>query len=91
MVEARVFQTVIRVIDIAPVHGLVASPYKAAYVRAKHGLLGMTKTLALEASEGCSDVTAHAACPPYVRTLLVEQQIRSRAHTHPMDAGWLAS
>lgn len=71
-----------RVINIASVHGLVASPYKVAYVTAKHGLLGMTKTVALEAAERSSDVTAHAVCPSYVRTPLVERQIEAQAQTH---------
>ena len=52
-----------RVINIASVHGLVASPYKSAYVAAKHGLVGLTKTVALEAAARCPDVTAHAVCP----------------------------
>ncbi len=76
-----------RVINIASVHGLVASPYKVAYVTAKHGLLGMTKTVALEAAERCSDVTAHAICPSYVRTPLVERQIEAQAQTHHTDEG----
>jgi 3-hydroxybutyrate dehydrogenase len=71
-----------RIINVASVHGLVASPYKAAYVAAKHGLLGLTKTLALEASARCPDVTAHAVCPSYVRTPLVEAQIADQARIH---------
>jgi len=71
-----------RVINIASVHGLVASPYKVAYVTAKHGLLGMTKTTALEAAARCPDVTAHAICPSYVRTPLVEGQIAEQAMVH---------
>ena len=55
-----------RVINIASVHGLIASPYKAAYVAAKHGLVGLTKATALEAAVRCPDVTAHAICPSYV-------------------------
>ena len=57
-----------RVINIASVHGLVASPFKSAYVAAKHGLVGLTKVTALEAAARCPDVTAHAICPSYVRT-----------------------
>jgi len=71
-----------RVINIASVHALVASPYKSAYVSAKHGLLGLTKTIALEAAARCPDVTAHAICPSYVRTPLVEAQIAAQARTH---------
>jgi 3-hydroxybutyrate dehydrogenase len=69
-----------RFIAIASVHGLVASPYKAAYVAAKHGVLGLVKTLALE---GASDgITATAVCPGYVRTPLVEKQIADQARVH---------
>jgi 3-hydroxybutyrate dehydrogenase len=69
-----------RFIAIASVHGLVASPFKAAYVSAKHGLLGLVKTLALEgASHG---ITATAVCPGYVRTPLVEKQIADQARVH---------
>lgn len=74
-----------RVINIASVHALVASPYKSAYVSAKHGLLGLTKTIALEAAARCPDVTAHAICPSYVRTPLVEAQIAAQARTHGID------
>jgi 3-hydroxybutyrate dehydrogenase len=69
-----------RFIAIASVHALVASPFKAAYVSAKHGLLGLVKTLALE---GASDgITATAVCPGYVRTPLVEGQIAAQARAH---------
>ena len=71
-----------RVINIASVHGIVASPYKAAYVAAKHALLGLTKTIALEAAARCPDVTAHAVCPSYVRTPLVEAQVADQARIH---------
>jgi 3-hydroxybutyrate dehydrogenase len=74
-----------RIVNIASVHGLVASPYKAAYVSAKHGLLGLTKTVALEAGERCPDVTVHAICPSYVRTPLVEGQIAAQARAHGID------
>ncbi|MEM1045766.1 MAG: 3-hydroxybutyrate dehydrogenase [Pseudomonadota bacterium] len=66
-----------RIINIASAHGLVASPYKAAYVAAKHGILGLTKTVALEAAE--QGVTVNAICPGYVWTPLVEQQIPDTA------------
>jgi 3-hydroxybutyrate dehydrogenase len=68
-----------RIINIASIHGLVASPYKAAYVSAKHGLVGLTKTVALEA--GPFGVTVNAICPAYVRTPLVERQIADQART----------
>jgi 3-hydroxybutyrate dehydrogenase len=69
-----------RFIAIASVHGLVASPFKSAYVSAKHGLLGLVKTLALEgAGHG---ITATAVCPGYVRTPLVEKQIADQARVH---------
>ncbi len=74
-----------RVINIASVHGLVASPYKAAYVSAKHGMLGLTKTVALEAAASESDVTVNAICPSYVRTPLVEQQIADQARAHSIS------
>ena len=62
-----------RVINIASAHGLTASPYKAAYIAAKHGLVGLTKTTALETAE--EQITANAICPGYVLTPLVEAQI----------------
>jgi len=68
-----------RIVNVASVHGLVASPYKAAYVSAKHGLLGLTKTAALEAAARGVDVTVSAVCPSYVRTPLVEKQIGDQA------------
>jgi 3-hydroxybutyrate dehydrogenase len=71
-----------RIVNVASVHGLIASPFKSAYVSAKHGLLGLTKTVALEAAARCPDVTAHAICPSYVRTPLVESQIESQARAH---------
>lgn len=66
-----------RVINIASAHGLVASPYKSAYVAAKHGILGITKTVALEAAE--DGVTVNAICPGYVWTPLVEKQVPDTA------------
>lgn len=71
-----------RIINIASVHGLVASAYKAAYVSAKHGLLGLTKTVALEAATHGSNITVNAICPSYVRTPLVEKQIADQARHH---------
>jgi 3-hydroxybutyrate dehydrogenase len=66
-----------RVINVASAHALVASPYKSAYVAAKHGILGLTKTVALEAAE--FGVTVNAICPGYVKTPLVEKQIPETA------------
>jgi 3-hydroxybutyrate dehydrogenase len=74
-----------RVVNIASVHGLVASPFKSGYVAAKHGVIGLTKAIALEAAARCPDVTAHAVCPSYVRTPLVEQQIDAQATAHGID------
>jgi 3-hydroxybutyrate dehydrogenase len=71
-----------RYVAIASVHGLVASPYKAAYVSAKHGVLGLVKTLALEGAE--HGISASAVCPAYVRTPLVEGQISDQASAHGM-------
>ena len=66
-----------RIINIASAHGLVASPFKSAYVAAKHGLVGLTKTVALEvAGKG---ITCNAVCPGFVLTPLVETQIQDRA------------
>lgn len=66
-----------RIINIASAHGLVASPFKSAYVAAKHGIIGMTKTVALEVAE--KGITANAICPGYVLTPLVEKQIPDTA------------
>jgi 3-hydroxybutyrate dehydrogenase len=74
-----------RVINVASAHALVASPYKAAYVAAKHGVLGLTKVTALETAE--DGITCNAICPGYVRTPLVEKQIddQAKAHGIPRD------
>ena len=66
-----------RVINICSAHGLVASPYKSAYVSAKHGLIGFTKTIALEVAR--ENITCNAICPGYVFTPLVENQIADKA------------
>jgi 3-hydroxybutyrate dehydrogenase len=71
-----------RFVAIASVHGLVASPFKSAYVSAKHGVLGLVKTLALEGAE--HGITAAAVCPGYVRTPLVENQVADQAKAHGM-------
>ena len=65
---------------IASVHGLVASPYKSAYISAKHGVIGLVKTLALEGAD--RGITATAVCPAFVRTPLVEGQIADQAKAH---------
>ncbi len=72
-----------RFIVIASAHALAASPYKAAYVAAKHGVLGLVKTLALEGAE--HRITACAVCPGYVRTPLVEKQIVDQARVHGLS------
>ena len=69
-----------RVINISSIHGQVASPYKSAYISAKHGLEGFSKTVALEG--GPRGVTSNCICPAYVRTPLVENQISDQATTH---------
>jgi 3-hydroxybutyrate dehydrogenase len=68
-----------RIINIASAHALVASPFKSAYVAAKHGLAGLTKTVALEVAE--QGITVNAICPGYVLTSLVERQIPDTAKT----------
>jgi 3-hydroxybutyrate dehydrogenase len=68
-----------RVINIGSVHSLVASPFKSAYVTAKHGLIGFTKTVALEGAP--HGITCNTLCPAYVRTPLVEKQIADQART----------
>ena len=72
-----------RVVNIASAHGLTASPFKSAYVAAKHGIVGLSKTVALEtAGQG---ITCNAVCPGYVLTPLVEAQIPDQMKTHNMD------
>ena len=69
-----------RIINVASAHGLVASPFKSAYVAAKHGVIGLTKTIALETAE--AGITCNAICPGYVWTPLVEKQIEEQAAAH---------
>ncbi|MBM9595595.1 3-hydroxybutyrate dehydrogenase [Roseitranquillus sediminis] len=72
-----------RVVNIASAHGLTASPYKSAYVAAKHGIVGLTKTVALETAE--EPITCNAICPGYVLTPLVEAQIPDTMKEYGMD------
>jgi len=72
-----------RVVNIASAHGLTASPFKAAYIAAKHGLVGLSKTVALETAG--QNITCNAICPGYVLTPLVEAQIPDQMKAHGMD------
>jgi len=69
-----------RVINIGSIHALIASPYKSAYVAAKHGIVGFSKVVALETAE--FDITINTVCPSYVKTALVEHQISQQAAQH---------
>lgn len=69
-----------RIINVASAHGLTASPFKSAYVATKHGLIGLSKTVAIELAE--SGITSNTICPGYVKTPLVEQQIADQAKAH---------
>ncbi len=71
-----------RIVNIASAHGLTASPFKSAYVSAKHGIVGLTKTVALELAE--EGVTCNAICPGYVLTPLVENQIADQMKVHDL-------
>ena len=72
-----------RIINIASAHGLVASPFKSAYVAAKHGMIGLTKVVALEVAQ--VGITCNAVCPGYVKTPLVEGQIADQAKARKME------
>lgn len=72
-----------RIVNVASAHGLTASPFKSAYIAAKHGVVGFTKTTALETAE--EKITCNAICPGYVLTPLVEAQIPDQMKTHGMD------
>jgi 3-hydroxybutyrate dehydrogenase len=72
-----------RVVNIASIHALVASPYKVGYVSAKHGLIGLTRTAALEGGE--HGITVNAICPAYVRTPLVDSQIADQAKANKLS------
>ncbi len=69
-----------RIVNIGSIHALIASPFKSAYVAAKHGLLGLSKAVALETAG--ADITVNTVCPAYVRTPLVDAQIRAQALSH---------
>jgi 3-hydroxybutyrate dehydrogenase len=69
-----------RIVNIGSIHSLVASPFKSAYVAAKHGLLGLSKVLALETAG--TDITVNTICPSYIRTPLVDAQIAAQARAH---------
>lgn len=72
-----------RIINVASAHGLVASPFKSAYVAAKHGVIGFTKTVALELAQ--DNITCNAICPGFVETPIVEKQIADQARTRGMS------
>lgn len=69
-----------RIVNIASAHGIVASPFKSAYVASKHGMVGLTKTVALETAE--TNITCNVVCPGYVKTPLVDKQIVEQAKAH---------
>lgn len=73
-----------RIVNIASAHGLTASPYKSAYVAAKHGVVGLSKTIALEFAEARLNATCNTVCPGYVLTPLVEGQIEDQMKAHNM-------
>jgi 3-hydroxybutyrate dehydrogenase len=72
-----------RIVNIASTHGLISSPFKSAYVAAKHGVVGLTKVVALEVAE--HGVTCNAVCPGYVWTPLVEKQVEAQAKAHSIS------
>ncbi len=72
-----------RIINIASAHGLIASPFKSAYIAAKHGIVGLTKTVALETAE--QGITCNAICPGWVKTPLVDKQIDAQAKVHNLS------
>lgn len=72
-----------RIVNVASAHGLVASPFKSAYVAAKHGVIGFTKTVALELAQ--QNITCNAICPGFVETPLVQAQIAEQARTRGMS------
>lgn len=78
-----------RIVNIGSIHSLVASPFKSAYVAAKHGLLGFSKVIALETSD--VDVTINTICPTYVKTPLVDRQIADQARTRGIPESQVVS
>nr|WP_314411881.1 SDR family oxidoreductase [Streptomyces sp. DSM 40484] len=78
-----------RIVHISSIHGLRASPYKSAYVSAKHGLAGLSKVIALEGT--AKGVTSNCVCPGYVRTPLVEKQLADQAAVHGLSPGQVVS
>ena len=78
-----------RVVNIGSIHSLVASPFKSAYVAAKHGLLGFSKVIALETSD--ADITVNTICPTYVKTPLVDKQIADQAKTRGIPESQVVS
>ena len=78
-----------RIVNIGSIHSLVASPYKSAYVAAKHGLLGFSKVLALETAD--TDITINTLCPTYVKTPLVNKQIADQARTRGIPESQVVS
>jgi len=78
-----------RIVNIGSIHSLVASPYKSAYVAAKHGLVGFSKVMALETAD--TDITINTICPTYVRTPLVDKQIADQARTRGIPESQVVS
>ncbi|HET7126956.1 MAG TPA: 3-hydroxybutyrate dehydrogenase [Lysobacter sp.] len=78
-----------RIVNIGSIHSLVASPYKSAYVAAKHGLLGFSKVIALETAD--TDITINTICPTYVKTPLVDKQIADQARTRGISESQVVS
>lgn len=78
-----------RIINIGSIHSLVASPYKSAYVAAKHGLVGFSKVIALETAD--TDITINTLCPTYVKTPLVDKQIADQARTRGIPESQVVS
>jgi 3-hydroxybutyrate dehydrogenase len=78
-----------RVVNVGSIHSMVASPYKSAYVAAKHGLLGFSKAIALETAD--TDITINTICPSYVKTPLVDRQIADQARVRGMPEAEVVS
>ena len=78
-----------RIVNIGSIHALVASPYKSAYVAAKHGLVGFSKVIALETAD--TDITINTVCPSYVKTPLVDSQIADQARTRGISESEVVS